>query len=506
MKLTKFLESIRPPRSAAASCCALLLVSMGWGGRPIRTAPQSEFDVVILGGRVMDPESGLDAVRNVGIRDGKIQTVTAGPLRGKQIIDARGLIVAPGFIDLHAHGQDDENYRYYAMDGVTTAMELEIGVADVDGFYAEREGKALINYGASVGHVPLRMELMHDPSLGRSRVPSGDGGTKPPTEADIAALKKGIAGGLEHGALGVGFGIAYVNAGASRREILEMFDTAAKFHATCFVHMRSPGSKEPNNSINALDEIIADAAITGAPLHVVHISSMGLKATPVLLRMIVGAQAHGLDVTTECYPYSAGQTDLASEVFSEGWQQAMDITYGDLQWALTGERLTAETFAKYRKIGGMVVIHMIPEDIVRLSVSSPITMIASDAYIHDGKGHPRAAGTFARVLGRYVREEKALTLMEALKKMTLMPAQRLEKYAPVFQSKGRIKVGADADITVFDPATVIDKATYEQPAQYSAGIQYVLISGVEVVDAGKLKSGVFPGKGARAPNKVSRSA
>ena len=487
-----------PARVIPASCLALVLIMTGMRGVMAGKTAQPEFDVVILGGRVMDPESGLNAIRNVGIRDGKIQAVSTEPLHGKSSIDANGLVVAPGFIDLHAHGQDEENYSHYAMDGVTTALELEIGVADIDRFYSERDGKALINFGASAGHVPLRMELMHDPSLGRSNVPSGDAARKPATHEEIAELKKGLEHGLERGGLGVGLGIQYIPA-ASRYEILQMFEAAARYHGTCFVHMRSIGAREPNNSLNALEEVIAASVITGAPLHVVHITSMGLKATPQLLAMIEGARAHGVDVTTECYPYSAAQTDLASEVFSEGWQEAMGISYGDLQWTLTGERLTAETFAKYRKIGGMVVIHSIPEEIVRLAISSPLTMIASDAYLHDGKGHPRAAGTFARVLGRYVREEKILSLMEALKKMTLMPAQRLEKYAPAFANKGRIKVGADADITVFDPATVIDKATYEQPANYSAGIQYVLVNGVAVVEAGALKPGVHPGKGQRAP-------
>jgi N-acyl-D-aspartate/D-glutamate deacylase len=484
--------------SLSIVCCLLLFLSMGWPALARKATPPAEFDLVILGGRVMDPETGLDAVRNVGIRGGKIQAITTGILRGKSSIDAKGLVVAPGFIDLHAHGQDEENYNYYAMDGVTTALELEIGVADIDHFYADREGKALINYGASVGHVPLRMELMHDPALGRSILPSGDGAKRPATEEDIAMMKEGISRGLQRGGLGVGFGIQYISA-SSRHEILEMFGVAGGFGATCFVHLRSAGAREPSNGLQGLEEVIAASAISGAPLHVVHITSMGLKVTPQLLAMITGARAHGLDVTTECYPYSAAQTDLASEVFSEGWQEAMGISYGDLQWVLTGERLTADTFAKYRKIGGMVVIHSIPEDVVRLAISSPITMIASDAFIHNGAGHPRAAGTFARVLGRYVREEKVISLMDGLKKMTLMPAQRLEKYAPVFKNKGRIRVGADADITIFDPTTVIDKATYEQPANYSAGIEYVLVNGVAVVEGGKLKAGAHPGKGARAP-------
>lgn len=205
-------------------------------------------------------------------------------------------------------------------------------------------------------------------------------------------------------------------------------------------------------------------------------------------------------MTTECYPYTAGSTYLESAVFDPGWQEKQEITFHDVQWAETGERLTAETFEKYRKQGGVVVIHSIPEEAARTAIANPVVMIASDGMPITGpKVHPRGQGTFSRVLGHYVREEKTLDLMTALRKMTLMPAQRLEKRAPIFKDKGRIRVGADADITVFDPNRVIDKATYEEPLQYSEGIQFVLVNGVAVVNDGRLVDGVFPGRGARAP-------
>jgi dihydroorotase len=227
---------------------------------------------------------------------------------------------------------------------------------------------------------------------------------------------------------------------------------------------------------------------------------MGLKDTPRLIAMVEGAQKRGLDVTTECYPYTAGSTNLESAIFDPGWQERQGITYKDIQWVKTGERLTAETFEKYRKEGGSVVIFSIPEEAVRTAVANPIVMIASDgSRITGPKIHPRGQATFSRVLGHYVREEKTLDLMTALRKMTLMPAQRLEKRAPAFRDKGRIRVGADADITVFDPNRVIDKATYEKPLQYSEGIQFVLVNGVLVVNDGRLVDGIFPGRGARAP-------
>ena len=202
----------------------------------------------------------------------------------------------------------------------------------------------------------------------------------------------------------------------------------------------------------------------------------------------------------DSYPYTAASTELASALFDEGWEEKMGITYKDLQWSATGERLTAETFAKYRKQSGEVVIFEIPDEAARAAVANPIVMIASDGVPMTGpKIHPRGQGTFSRVLGHYVREEKALDLMTALRKMTLMPAQRLEKRAPIFRNKGRIRVGADADITVFDPDKIIDKATYEEPLQYSQGIEFVLVNGTLVIKDGKFVEGVFPGRAARAP-------
>jgi dihydroorotase len=460
------------------------------------SAQDNLYDVVIVNGRVMDPESGLDAVRNVGISEGKIREISSAALKGRQTIDAKGLVVAPGFIDLHEHGQEPRNYQFQAHDGVTTSLELEAGTDDVDKWYSARERKSLINFGVSIGHIPVRMHVMHDPG---PFLATGDAARRAATEEELARIEEEMEKGFRRGALAEGMGVNYTPA-ASHAEIVEMFRIAAKYGASVHVHLRYAGLREPTTGLAGLEEVVAAAAATGAPLHVVHITSMGLKYTPQLIDMVAGARKQGLDVTTECYPYTAGSTALQSAIFDPGWQESMGITFKDVQWAETGERLTAETFEKYRKQGGIVVIHEIPEEAARIAVANPMVMIASDGMpITGAKVHPRGQGTFSRVLGHYVREEKALDLMTALRKMTLMPAQRLEKRAPVFQNKGRIRAGADADITVFDPNRVIDKATYEQPLQYSEGIQFVLVNGVPVVKNGQLVDGVFPGRAARAP-------
>ena len=445
------------------------------------------YDIVLRGGRVMDPESGLDAVRNVGITAKKIVAISTRPLRGKTEIDAAGLVVAPGFIDLHSHGQTAEAYGFKAMDGVTTALELEAGVSPVSEWYAQRQGKALIHYGASSGHIPARMAVMHDTG---GLLPRDNAMNRPATPEEQRATEAAVAKGLDEGALGLGMGITYTPT-AGPEEILNVFYLAAKFKRPVFVHIRA------GDVFAALQEVITDAAAAGVPLHVVHINSAAGPKIAEALRLVEGARARGLDVTTEAYPYVASMTEIASANYN-GWDDRPPEDYARLLWPVTGERLTRESFLRYRKQGGMVAQFGNTEDKIRIALAHPLVMIASDGIIESGVGHPRAAGTYARVLGKYVREDKALTLMDAIRKSSLMPAQRLEPMSPQMRQKGRVKVGADADIAVFDPATVIDKATFEKPAQYSAGFRYVLVDGTFVVRDGKLQEGVTPGQGIRA--------
>jgi dihydroorotase len=259
------------------------------------------------------------------------------------------------------------------------------------------------------------------------------------------------------------------------------------------------GLEEPHNSIAAAEEVIAAAAVTGAPLHIVHLHSSGLGGVPQLLRLLEEAEAGGLDVTTEAYPYTAGMTGIESAIFAGGWQEVLGIGFGDLEWAATGERLTPETFRRYRQQGGMVILHFIPSASMEAAVTHPQVMIASDGRLENGRGHPRSAGTYARILDDFVREAQALGFAEAIRKMSLMPAQRLQARVPAMTRKGRIRVGADADLTIFDPEGVRDRATYAEPAAYSEGIPYVLVSGVPVVFDGELREDLLPGRGIRAP-------
>lgn len=455
----------------------------------------AQYDVVIRGGRVMDPESGLDAVRDVGIRGGKIASVSEQRLEGKTVLQAAGRVVAPGFIDLHAHGQSNESNEYQAHDGVTTALELEVGVPSVAEYLKSREGRSILNFGATSSHGAMRTLAMGEEVSGpvsavdwsaRWSELSMKGRYKAlRTPEEFSSLAAIMERGLREGGLGIGVAHQYYPA-ATREEIFRVFQMAARWKAPVFTHVRSMG-------MDAIQEVVADAAATGASLHIVHINSSSLRDLPAVLELIDSAARRGLDITTEAYPYTAASTFLESTMFDEGWQKLLGISYGDLQWVKTGERLTKETFEKCRKEGGFVIIHMMKPEWIRQAMASPFVLIASDGMPYEPGAHPRSAGTFSRVLGKYVREEKALTLMEALRKMTIMPARRLEPMAPQIKNKGRIKVGADADITVFDPERIIDTATFEKGLSFSTGIDHVLVNGVAVVRDGKTVQGVFPG-------------
>lgn len=448
------------------------------------------YEIVLQRGRVMDPESGLDAVRSVGINGKKIVAVSTSPIRGKVEIDASRLVIAPGFIDQHSHGQTPENYRYKAMDSVTTALELEMGVSPVSEWYAARDGKSLIHFGASAGVVPARMAVMKDTGTDAPR----DAALNQVASAEERkAIEDAVKRGLDEGALGIG--LHAENAPLmTREETLSQFELAATWKRPIFVHLRRPGSR----AVESLQEVISDAFVTGASVQVVHIAATAGRRASEVFRFLDMARARGLDITMETYPYIAGAGFIESGMFDPGWQENRGITYSDLMWVATGERLTKETFERYRKQGGLVVMFIVTEDLIRNALANPQMMIASDGDISNGHGHPRGAGTYARLLGKYVREDGALTLMDAIRKSSLMPAQRLEPTSPQMRQKGRIKVGADADISVFDPNRVIDKATFETPAQYSEGFRYVLVEGTFVVRDGKLLEGVAPGQAIRA--------
>jgi hypothetical protein len=275
-----------------------------------------QYDLVLEGGRVIDPETRLDAIRNVGIRDGKIVRITGEPLSGRRMIHAAGLVVAPGFIDLHQHAQGLASQHVKAFDGVTTALEMEIGARDVTEFLKSKQGNSLIHYGTTASYVAARALAFGAPlSEGTILPKSGFATDQAATPEQIQQIQQRLRDQLDAGALGVGMGIEYVP-GASRLEVIDMFRVAAERKLPVYTHMRSAGRVDPGSAIQSTEEVIGAAAITGASLHIVHINSTCLRDSLECLSMIEGARARGLDITTEAYPYIAGMTAINSAVFN----------------------------------------------------------------------------------------------------------------------------------------------------------------------------------------------
>jgi N-acyl-D-aspartate/D-glutamate deacylase len=467
----------------------LLIAAAGFSavfGAPPLVAQESG-DVAIVGGRVIDPASETDRIRNVLIRGDRIVAITDAPITADRVIDAAGLVVAPGFVDILAGiSTSAEPQRYKVMDGVTTVISMHGGPVDMEEyFWAFRDAGSLVNYGATVGHAAIRSAA------------GADDRYAPATREQISEMREIAAGAIEAGALGVGFGINYVP-GSSYEEVVAMFDVAAQHGVPAHVHSRHKGSVFPGTIVQSVQELIAAAAITGASTQIVHLASSGVGSMAACLEMIEGARLHGIDIMADIYPYNANSTRLESALYDPGWQERFGgITYDSIMLVETGERLNEETFAHWREEGATIITFFIPEDEMVMALEHPHVMVASDGTIRNGRGHPRGAGTFARVVGRFVRVEGYLTLMDALRKVTIMPAQRVEKAAPSMRQRGRLSVGAFADITVFDPNTLIDRATYREPARYSEGVHYVLVNGTLVVDDGELVPNVAPGRAVR---------
>jgi hypothetical protein len=488
-------------RSFILLCLALALT-------PEANASAPKYDIVILHARAIDPESGLDETRNVGINGDKVTVVTTDPIEGKQTLEGKGLVVAPGFIDLHSHAYGYETSTYQAMDGVTTRLELEIGVYPVKPWYDKKAGHELINYGASVNHDRVRFAAQHGGTVSDPKIPgeTSDAMEKDPKFDELihspippqyyAQFIPMLQAGLDDGAVGIGSGTEYAP-GITHQEMLDLTQLAGQRHTCVFTHIRFGSLIEPSSTLEAVQEQIANAAISGACVHIVHINSMAMSSTPQMLKLFHQARDHGVDISTEAYPWDASVDQVRSVIFEGDWQGRWGVKPEDLQSRATGKRLTMEEFNALRSGTGDdgVLMHMNSEETIAKTLQDPLVLVASDSLdIESRYSHPRSAGTFARVLGHYVRETGALTLPQAIRKMSLMPAQRLESFTPAMKKKGRLQAGADADLVVFDPQVVGARAQYLDAKQYSQGMQYVMVNGKLVVQRGKLLKDVFPGK------------
>ena len=460
------------------------------------------YDLVINNGRVIDPETDLDGPRHIGIRDGSIVAISEQPLESDVIIDARGLIVAPGFIDVHSHSPTVLGQHFNVLDGVTTQLDLEAGSFPVS-FYGEHlRAGAAINYGSSVGHFAVRIKVLEgidQPYIfaGEKTVVMGSPAwMQEATAEQIEEMRLLLHKGLDEGGLGIGVLLDYMTEAVSAAELAMLFEVAAAREVPIYVHVRRGYTGDPAGLI----EVIELAKSTKAALFVCHISHNAMGRIGDWLAMIDEANSVGANITTETLSYAAGGTSIGADVFRRrDWQGIFDISYEDVQWVATGEWLTKESWEKYSKEqpAGAVNHHYVKEQWVETALQWPRMMVSTDALpAVDTRiaTNPNIAGTFARLLGHYVREQKVLSLTEALAKISLHQAQWMEKAAPLFKRKGRIQLGADADIVIFDATTVAANADYGDPYQPSSGIQHVLVAGQQVVKDGTHREQLYPGK------------
>jgi N-acyl-D-aspartate/D-glutamate deacylase len=454
---------------------------------PAAAQESPTYDLVILNGRVMDPETGFDQTANVGINGDRIAIITTDAISGHRTIDATGHMVAPGFIDiLSSIARRRKAHEDKAGDGVTTAIGIHGGPLDIPGYIASQEAVGpVVNYAATVGHNTIRGAVGITDRYAAA------------TPEQIPEMKELARQAIRDGAVGIGFGLNYTP-GASYEETFAMFEVAGEFGVMAAPHARYKGNVFPLTMSLATMEAVSMAAATGASLQMIHLISSTVGSAPLSIDLIEGAAARGVDVGFDFHVWTRNQTTLQSALYDEGWQPRFGgADYSDVYVAETQERLTEERFYELRaQPGGLSVqCEFIPEEEILMGIRSPLGVITSDGGgLVNGTGHPRSVGTFARFLGRYIRDQEVLSWMEGIRRITLLPAQRMEKSMPSMRTKGRIQEGMDADITIFDPNTVQERATYAEPDQRSAGIAYVIVNGVVAMEHGVAVEGAAPGR------------
>ncbi len=436
---------------------------------PAAQPVEGPFDLAIVGGRVIDPASGFDSVASIGVSGSTVVAISvdpdAAPLQAATTIDATGLVVSPGFIDILSYSPNGYGEWYKLADGVTT----NLGMHGLDNradrwFAAHPDGSSPVHFGGAYDNAFVREAHGLEPYDTASA-------------STLEAMLDDARTDLRNGFVGLHMQPEYTP-GTTSDDLLAHAAVAADLDVPLCVHARYSDNLPPGTNLQAVSELVRAARETGAHVHVEHINSTG--GTGVMaeaLGRISEAIREGLTMTACTYPYDFWATYLKSARY-EDWQQKYGIDYGDLQVAGTSERLTEQTFADaYAANSLTAAFAMSPED-VELPLQADFVMVGSDAILdRSHNNHPRSTGCFSRVLGHYGRERGVLDLPTALAKMTIQPARLLERRCPALRRKGRLGIGADADITVFDPATVTDRSTIANPAQESAGIQWVVVEG-----------------------------
>lgn len=495
------------------------------------------FDLVIRNGLLVDPETGLEQVGDVAVQGGIIQRVGSFSGNAQREIDATGLVVAPGFIDLHAHGQCVASDRMQAFDGVTTSLELEVGILPVSDWYArQQEQGRVLNYGASVAWAFARISAMIgrpvEPSLsfmGRCYDdPRWSENTASSSELrDILSL---VGQGLSEGGLGIGIPHAYVP-GVGAKELVDLCTLAKRHEVPTYTHIAYSSNIDPRSSIEAYTSLIGYAGATGAHMHICHFNSTSLLDIRQAAELVSTAQKQGLNITVEAYPYGTGSTVIGSPLFGEAaFRERTGSPYTAIQRVDDGHRFESreEVLDVQRERPDTLVLwHFLDvesdpsaQDLLDVSVLYPGGVIASDAMpwtLPDGSvyegldwplpemavAHPRSSGTFSRFLREYLRERRKVSLCEAMWRCSLGPAKILETVSPQMRRKGRLQEGGDADIVVFDAATITDCADFAAMNRPSEGVRHLLVNGQAVISGGELNRDAFPGQPVRGHCRVA---
>ena len=487
-------------------------------------AQQEDYDLVILGARVVDPETKLDQVLNIGITGTEISVITAEAINGKEQIDAAGLVAAPGFIDLHAHGQDPYSEKVSIFDGRTTQMDLEGGALPVPEYYDAKAGASLSNYGVSVSHASARLLLMDGVdaqgspmmthALERAAATGNQWSIKLATDEELDKIDDLVRQGVDDGGIGIGVMVGYYPEARSEG-VARMARVAAEKGSFLTTHPRFLSNLAPSGLLGQ-EEFIAIALAYDVPLLLHHVPTNALSETQAALDMIDAANANGATILGEAFPYVKGSTFMGTEILSPGWQERTGMDYSDLIWVETGETLTEETFNKYRseRPDGFFVMEHIKEKDMLAAVLHPDIIIASDgmplvdadgkslpfdAPFGAGLGHPRSAGTFGAYL-RIAIDDGSLTMPQIIAKTAYLQVKFLERFVPSMARRGRLQAGAFADITIFDPDNVKGMAGYDVGTNSlaSEGFVHVIVNGQPVIRKNVLVPDVHPGQEIRA--------
>ena len=458
-----------------------------------------DFDLVIENGRVLDPATGRDEILNIGISDGEIVSLTSDDIDGRREIDATGYLVAPGFIDLHTHSPFPFGQLLQTKDGVTTSLDLEAGAFPVAEYGEFIVGEAYGNYGSSVGHYAARIKVIEGKDqpyvvTQRGQMVPGAAFSQVATPEQIEDIRELLQEGLDNGGLGIGFLLDYMSPAISDDELRMIFEVAAANDTVIWAHIR----RGVNGDISPLMDFLPLSKEYAAKVHICHINANAMGAIGEWLEAIEEANDNGGDISAEVFPYTAGSTTIQADVFDRDWRTIFNIDYGDVQWAETGEWFTEESWNRIRKErpDSSVIHHYMKEEWLVEGMRWPQMMIATDAMPAIDfrvKAAPNGAGSFTRVLAKYVRDDGVLDLMDALKRMTYYPAERLASFAPVFSRKGRIQEGADADLLVFKLENLNDMAQYTDPFREASGWEWVIVDGEVVIEFGD-PTGAKPGK------------